>query len=83
MVDTTIRRPASVAYGQIGYAELPHLLVVHGKWAGSWKQTLTTTTARVDVKPARTLTNDEQRGLAAAAARYGDFLRRPVTLSFV
>lgn len=83
MVDTDIPRPASVAYGQVGYVELPHLLIVRGKWAGSWKETLTTSAARVDVKPARVLTKIEQRAVAEAVARYGEFLKLPVTLAFV
>jgi hypothetical protein len=82
LVDATITRPASVAYGQVGYVELPHLLIVDGKWTGSWKQTVTATAVRVDVKPARPLTKDERRAVVAAADRYGEFLKVPATVAW-
>lgn len=65
-----------------GATELPHLLIVDGRWVGSWKRTITTRAAAIDVRPRRKLTRDEQRALAAEAARYGKFLNLPTTVSY-
>lgn len=70
-------RPSSGA----GATEFPHLLIVNGKWTGSWKRTLSAKAASVELRPARPLTRDEMREVGTAAARYSRFLGLPVTLS--
>ncbi len=61
-------------------AELAHLLIVNGRWLGSWKRSTDPRTCAVAVQPRRPLTKGEQRLLGAELARYGAFLEMPVTL---
>jgi hypothetical protein len=65
-----------------GAMEFSHLLLVDGRWVGSWKRTITMRAAAIEVRPCRKLTRDEQRSVTAEAARYGRFLNLPTTLSY-
>ncbi len=64
-----------------GATEFPHLVIVNGKWVGSWKRTMATEAVRVELKLRRRLKADELAKVVLAAERYGKFLRLPVTLS--
>jgi len=55
-------------------------LVVDGKVAGVWKRTLKRDKVVIEVAPFRPLTPPEERGLGAAAERYGAFLGLPAAL---
>ncbi len=64
-----------------GATEFPHLVIVNGKWVGSWKRTVATKAAGVELRLRRKLKTDELAKIAVEADRYGKFLKRPVTLS--
>jgi winged helix DNA-binding protein len=64
-----------------GAVEHPHHLILDGKVRGSWKRMPGTTATTIEVRPFRPLQKNEGFALAAAAARYGRFLDRPVTVS--
>ncbi len=55
-------------------AALTYVVVVNGQIVGSWRRTLAKETVTVEVDPFRRLTKAEQRAVAVAAQRYGEFL---------
>jgi hypothetical protein len=55
-----------------------HALVIDGAIAGTWKHRLDAKGVGVEVTSLRRLTAEERPGIAAAAARYGNFLGVPV-----
>ncbi len=55
-------------------AALTYVVVINGQIVGSWRRTLTKETVTVEINPFRRLTNAEQRAVALAAQRYGEFL---------
>jgi DNA glycosylase AlkZ-like len=62
-------------------AEFPHQLVVNGRVTGAWRRTVSEKAVHIHVRPFRSLTRIELRGLEAAAERHGRFMNLPVTLS--
>ncbi len=58
-----------------------HALVIGGQVAGAWRTVFSTESVALNVTALRRLTPVERRKLAQAAARYGRFLRVPVSLS--
>jgi hypothetical protein len=60
-----------------------HYLVVDGQLVGTWRRSLGTNKAVIDVRTSRPLKRDEKKALAAEAVRYGRFMSMPVTLSLV
>jgi hypothetical protein len=62
-------------------AEFPNQLVVNGRVTGAWGRTVSEEGVHIRVKPSRSLTRIELRGLEAAAERHGRFMNRPVTLA--
>jgi len=68
-----VPRPAYVLGGFL------HALVIGGQVAGTWRMTPGPKGLVVDVTARRRLTPVERRGLAHAAARYGEFLRAAVS----
>jgi hypothetical protein len=61
-------------------AALTHVIVIDGQIVGSWRRTLDNGTVTIELNPFRPLTKTEQRAIAAAAQRYGEFLDLPVIL---
>jgi DNA glycosylase AlkZ-like len=62
-------------------AEFPNQLVVSGRVTGAWGRTVSEKGIHIRVKPFRSLTRVELRGLEAAAERHGRFMKLPVTLT--
>jgi DNA glycosylase AlkZ-like len=62
-------------------AEFPNQLVVNGRVTGGWRRTVNEKGVHIHVKPFRSLTRIEIRGLEAAAERHGRFMNLPVTLT--
>jgi hypothetical protein len=60
---------------------LTYVVVIDGQIVGSWRRALNTETVTVEINSFRRLTKAEQRAVATAAQRYGEFLELPVTLS--
>ena len=58
-----------------------HALVISGHVAGTWNTGAHATRVTVTVTPVRPLTRGEQRGVQAAANRYGRFLGREILLT--
>jgi hypothetical protein len=71
------RQPAR----RLAFDEYAHHLVIDGRLRGTWKRTLGARRVELSVRPLRTLSRDEQRALALAAARYGQFVGKPVTVT--
>jgi|WetSurMetagenome_2_1015567.scaffolds.fasta_scaffold90619_2 hypothetical protein len=61
-------------------AALTYVIVVDGQIIGSWRRTLNKETVAIEIDPFRPLAKAEQRAVAAAAQRYGEFLNRAVKL---
>ncbi len=68
--------------GDSGRDVFAHYFVVAGRLAGSWKRTLTKDSVVVEAVPYRRLRREDQRELAASAARYGRFLGLKSRFSF-
>jgi hypothetical protein len=51
-------------------AEFPHQLVVNGRVTGAWRRTVSNKAVHIRVRPFRSLTRIELRGLEAAAERH-------------
>lgn len=62
-------------------SEYPHLIVIDGRPAGTWKRTVKAGAILLDANLYRPLTRMQARALAKAAERYGTFMNAPVTLS--
>jgi Winged helix DNA-binding domain len=62
-------------------AEFPNQLVVNGRVTGAWGRTVSEKGVHIRVKPFRSLTRIELRGLEAATERHGRFMNLPVTLT--
>ena len=63
-----------------GY-DLSYIIVIDGQIVGSWKRTLKRDAVEIETNLFTRLTRAENRAVALAAHRYGDFLDRPVTLA--
>lgn len=57
---------------------IDHAIAVNGQVVGTWQRTLKKDTVVVTFNPFTTLADAEQQTVAAAARRYGGFLRVPV-----
>lgn len=53
---------------------LTYVMMIDGQIVGGWRRTLTKETVTVEINPFRRLTKAEQRAVAMAAQRYGEFL---------
>ena len=62
-------------------AEFPNQLVVQRTRDRGWRRTVSEKGVHIHVKPFRSLTRIEIRGLEAAAERHGRFMNLPVTLT--
>lgn len=62
-------------------AALTYVIVIDGQIVGSWRRTLNRETVIIELKPFRPLTKAEQRAVATAAQRYGEFVERAVKLA--
>ena len=62
-------------------AMLGPVIVVDGYVVGSWKRTIRRDSVVIETFPFTPLNTAESDGLAAAAAKYGEFLGMPVVLS--
>lgn len=60
---------------------LPHHLVIDGRVEGGWTRTAGSKAVAVEVVPYGRLSKTDTAGVQAAAARYGAFLKLPVSLS--
>jgi hypothetical protein len=60
---------------------LNYVIVVDGQIAGTWKRTLGKDAVVIETNLFTRLAIAERRAIAAAAQRYGDFLRRSVTMA--
>jgi hypothetical protein len=58
-----------------------HTIVIDGKVAGIWRRTIKKNAVIIELSPFIPLTEAEERSVAAAADRYGDFLNLPVVLA--
>src|SRR5262245_8469706 len=61
-------------------AILGNALVINGRSAGIWKRTFDEGAVVITSNPFSKLTDSENRALAAAARRYGEFLEMPVVM---
>lgn len=61
-------------------SDYPHLIVIDGRLAGTWKRTIQAGAIVVDANLYIPLTRIQARALAQAAKRYGMFMNAPVTL---
>lgn len=73
-------REASARLFAMGNA-LQYLIVVDGLIAGTWRRTLIKSMAIVETNLFRKLTESEDRAVAAAFQRYGEFLELPVRMA--
>ncbi len=71
-----LKRPAAL---RDSYA-FPHQLMIDGAWVGAWQRVPGARGVGVDVLPYRSLTEGEQRAIAAVSKRYAAFLGVPVAL---
>jgi hypothetical protein len=71
---------ADPPYAQLSSEDLGATIVVDGKLVGTWKRTFRKGTVVIAVNPFTTLTAAEDEVIAAAARRYGEFLKMPVVL---
>jgi hypothetical protein len=62
-------------------AEFPNQLLVNGRVTGAWRRTVSANGVHILVKPFRSLTRIELRGLEAAAERHAQFMNLPVRLT--
>ncbi len=53
---------------------LTYVVVIDGQIVGSWRRTLNKEAVTIEINPFRRLTKAEQRAVATAAQRYGEFL---------
>jgi hypothetical protein len=58
-----------------------HILLVDGRFGGTWRRTADRNACRVSVQPSRALNRAHVRDLSAASARLGAFMGLGVTLS--
>jgi hypothetical protein len=58
-----------------------HPFVIDGQVSGTWRPVRLAAGVRVEISPSRRLTSDDRRAIDEAAARYGHFLREPVTVA--
>jgi hypothetical protein len=62
-------------------AALTYVMMIDGQIVGSWRRTLNKETAAIEINPFRRLTKVEQRAIATAAQRYGEFLGMRAVIS--
>jgi hypothetical protein len=60
---------------------LTAVVVIDGQIIGTWRRALNKDTAVIEMNPFRPLTKAEQRAVAAAAQRYGEFLEKLVVIA--
>ena len=58
-----------------------HTIVIDGQIVGTWKRTVSKRAVGIEPNPFIALTSTQSDALAAAAARYGDFLSLPAVLA--
>ncbi|HTP07935.1 MAG TPA: winged helix DNA-binding domain-containing protein [Anaerolineae bacterium] len=63
-------------------AALTYVIVIDGQIVGSWRRTLNKEAVIIEINPFRPLTKVEQRAVAKAAQRYGEFLQRTVKMAY-
>ncbi len=63
--------------------DLSYVIVIDGQIVGTWKRTLRRDAVVIDTNLFTRLTRAEQHAVSQAAQKYGDFVERPVELSFV
>ena len=78
VVDAALAR----RWGASGPDAYAQPLVIDGRFAGVWRRTLRKDRIDINVTPYRSVKAGEQKAVAAAAERYGGFLRLPVRLVF-
>ena len=61
---------------------LTAVVIVDGQIVGSWRRTLAKEAATIEISPFRRLTKAEQHAVAAAAQRYGEFLEKPIAITW-
>jgi len=77
-----VPRASSTVASKGGVAVIfQHAVVINGQIAGTWRTARKNDGVIVTVVPTRKLTRQEQGALRAEAARYGQFLDAPVSLS--
>jgi hypothetical protein len=62
-------------------AALTYVVVIDGQIVGSWRRTFDKEAAIIEINPFRPLAKSEQRAVAIAAQRYGEFLNRVVKMA--
>jgi hypothetical protein len=63
-----------------GDALIGYVVVVGGQLVGGWRRTATKDEIAVELRLLTRLANGEQRAIAAAAAKYGSFLEKPIAV---
>jgi hypothetical protein len=61
--------------------DLSYVILIDGQIIGTWKRTLRKDAVVVAINPFNLLTQAEDRAIALAAQRYGDFLKLPVIIT--
>lgn len=67
---------------QQGVNEFAHLLIVDGRWVGSWKRVIAARSAGIELWPRQKLSVRHRRLVNIEGERYGAFLNRPVQVSW-
>ncbi len=62
---------------------LTAVVVIDGQIVGSWRRTLNKEAVTVEINPFRQLTKAEQRAVAWAAQRYGEFLKKSAVIAWM
>ncbi len=60
---------------------LTYVVVIDCQIVGSWRRTLDKEAVTIEINPFRRLTKADQRAVATAAQRYGEFLEKPVMIA--
>lgn len=73
--------PSRISQAEIdNISLLAHIIVLNGHVIGGWKRKIGKNEAMVEIKLSTALDKAEQAALKAAAARYGEFLGKPVKI---
>ncbi len=59
-----------------------HHVVIDGAWRGGWRRHLSVSNARIEIDPVEPFTEDERAALGSVANQYGNFLERPMGLTW-
>jgi len=60
---------------------LTAVIVVDGQMVGTWRRTIDKDAVVIEINPFIALTKSQDRAIAAAAQRYGEFLEKSVVLT--